>query len=443
MAKGPLTGALRHLRRAALLSDGAGLTDGELLERYLNERDEAAFESLLQRHGAMVLGVCRRILRNEADAHDAFQATFLVFVRKAAAIRPRALIGNWLYGVAHKTALKANAMNRQRRVKERQAGTAPRGGPREEVWQELETLLDEELSRLPERYRTAIVLCELEGKTLKEAARQLGYPQGTVASRLARGRTLLAQRLARYGFCLSGGALALTLAERAASAFVPRPLAVATVQAATAIAASQAVAGVLSPKVVALMEGVVKTMLLTKLKGMTTALLAVTLLSGGSLLAYRALGAEQAKAPRQVLATAAAEKDDKDKPDTDKKDEKAKPDKKDDKDKPAEKGSGYLGVMLKADESTGEVLVHSIFPDSPAAKAGFKENDVLLKVGDMEVKDANTVVDKVRGSKPGDKIAIHFKRGDKEMDVTITLGTRPADLDKKQEKEKEKENSEG
>src|SRR5262249_44841245 len=110
MANGKRNSVLRQLRRVALLRGGPGLTDGELLERYLASRDEAAFESLLQRHGPMVLGVCRRVLRNEADAHDAFQATFLVFVRKAPSIGQRQLVANWLYGVAHKTALKARAL---------------------------------------------------------------------------------------------------------------------------------------------------------------------------------------------------------------------------------------------------------------------------------------------------------------------------------------------
>src|SRR5260370_8413357 len=121
MAKGHLMGGvLQRLRRVAVRSEAAGLAECELLDRYLTRRDQAAFEALLQRHGAMVLGVCRRILRNEADAHDAFQATFLVFLRKAGSIVPRALVGNWLYGVAHKTSLKAKAMTRQRNVKELQ-----------------------------------------------------------------------------------------------------------------------------------------------------------------------------------------------------------------------------------------------------------------------------------------------------------------------------------
>src|SRR5690348_7122538 len=172
-----------HLRRAALRPDGAGLTDSELLELYVARREEAAFEALLRRHGPMVLGVCRRVLRNEADAEDAFQATFLVFVRKAASIRSRDMVSNWLYGVAHNTALKAKAMDRKRHVKEQEAGTVPKQEARTEVWQEVQTLLDTELSRLPDKYRVPIVLCDLEGKTIKEASCHLGWPQGTVATR--------------------------------------------------------------------------------------------------------------------------------------------------------------------------------------------------------------------------------------------------------------------
>jgi RNA polymerase sigma-70 factor (ECF subfamily) len=313
MAKGKLNGVLQHLRRVAILRNAADSTDGELLEVYLTNGDEAAFELLLERHGPMVLGVCRRVLRNEADAHDAFQATFLVFLQKAASIFPRGKVGNWLYGVAHKTALKAKALNRQRRVKERQAWTRPWTSPPEEVQQELLTRLDEAISRLPSKYRAPVVLCELEGKSLKEAARQLGCPLGTVASRLARGREMLAKRLACCGLSLARG----ILAHGTVSACVPTSLIVSTVQAATALAAGQAAAAaVLSPKVVALAEGVVKAMLMKKLKALTAVLLAVTLLgSRGMLLTYSTLRAEPKDARQAGQVSAAAPKDEKAKPD--------------------------------------------------------------------------------------------------------------------------------
>jgi RNA polymerase sigma factor (sigma-70 family) len=299
MANGRQRGVLRPLRRVALPPGGAGLTDGELLECYLAGRDEAAFEALLLRHGPMVLGVCRRVLRNDADAHDAFQAAFLVFVRKAPSMLPRARVGNWLYGVAHKTALKAKARNRRRSAREREAGAAPRAAPAEGDWQELLAPLDEALSRLPDKYRAPVVLCALEGKPLREAAQQLGCPQGTVASRLARARGMLARRLARYGAAVAGGALAAATAQ-AASAAVPTALAVSTVQAATTTA------GVISGNVAALTEGVLKAMLMTKLKSLTAVLLALALLGGAGLWAYRAWGAERGGAPPP-----AGQKDDK------------------------------------------------------------------------------------------------------------------------------------
>src|SRR5438105_4177454 len=186
-----LGAAIGRLRRAAFLPDRTEIADSELLTEYVRCRDETAFEVLLRRHGAMVLGVCRRVLGNEADAEDAFQATFLVLVRKAASVVPRALVGNWLYGVALNTARKARAMGEKRRTKERHAGAARKPdlpGRDSDPWL---AILDEELGRLPEKYRAAIVCCDLEGKKIKEAARHLHWPQGSVAGRLARARVLL------------------------------------------------------------------------------------------------------------------------------------------------------------------------------------------------------------------------------------------------------------
>src|SRR5262245_17060321 len=261
MAVRQLLAVLDRLRQAAPWHDGAGLRDGELLDRFLAEGDEAAFEALVQRHGPMVLGVCWRVLRNEADAEDAFQATFLVLARKASTIRPRGMVGNWLYGVASNTARNARAMILRRRQKEREAGAMPKQAAPERAWEELQPLLDQELPALPDKYRAPIVLCDLEGKTIREAARQLGCPQGTVATRLARGRALLARRLTRPGLSLSPTALAAALAQGQASAGVPTALVASTVKAATSFAAGQATTGLLSAAAAAMADAAVKSML--------------------------------------------------------------------------------------------------------------------------------------------------------------------------------------
>jgi RNA polymerase sigma factor (sigma-70 family) len=277
MVTGQMSEVIQHLRRTVLLRDGAGLTDGQLLEDYLSRRDEAALAALLRRHGPMVWGVCRRILRDYHDAEDAFQATFLVLVRKAASIVPREMVANWLYGVAHQTALKARATAARRKAWERQVTEMPEPAVAEQDhWLDLQPLLDEGLSRLPNKYRAVIILCDLEGKTRKEAARQLGVPEGTVAGWLARARTMLAKRLARCGLAVSGGPLAVVLAQNVASASVPTPVVLSTIKAATLLAASQSTSGIISAKVAVLMEGVLRTMFQAKLKVVTVVLLALT-----------------------------------------------------------------------------------------------------------------------------------------------------------------------
>jgi RNA polymerase sigma factor (sigma-70 family) len=283
MAATQMRDVLQQLRRTVLLQDSANLTDAQLLHGFTTRRDEAAVAALVRRHGPMVWNVCRRILRDYYDAEDAFQATFLVLVRKAASIASRELLANWLYGVAYQTAWKARATTAKRRAREKQVEVMPeREIVQRDLWRDVRPVLDQELSRLPQKYRISIILCDLEGKTRREAARQLGVPEGTVAGRLARARTMLAKRLARLGWSKSGGALAAMLAQNAASASVPASVACSTIKAATLFAAGQAAAGAISANAGALAEGVLKTMLLTKLKIATAALALVAVLGAGA-----------------------------------------------------------------------------------------------------------------------------------------------------------------
>src|SRR5262245_31193708 len=190
MATGQMSRVVRNLRRAAFLHDSGEMTDGQLLECFLARRDEAAFTALVRRHGPMVLGVCRRVLRNTQDAEDAFQATFLVLVRKAASLRQRELVGNWLYGTAYRAALEARTVNTSRRARERQVLQMPEGEAPDQtdVWRDVRPLLDEELNRLPDKYRVPVVLCDLEGRKRKEVARQLHITAGTLSSRVGTAR---------------------------------------------------------------------------------------------------------------------------------------------------------------------------------------------------------------------------------------------------------------
>src|SRR5262245_1322959 len=301
---------IQYVRRAALLRDGAGMSDGQLLECYVGRREQAAFRALVRRHGPMVWGVCRRVLGNDHDAEDAFQATWVVLVRKAACVVPRHMVANWLYGVAHQTARKARAVAMRRRVREKQVQDMPEPAAKvSECWHDLQALLDQELSGLPDRYRSAMVLCDLEGKSYKEAARELGCPEGTLSARLARGRALLAKRLARRGVTVSGVGLAAVLLQGAAAASVPPAVVSSTSGAASLVGAGPAAAGLISAKANALAQGVVKTMLLTKLKIATAVLLLVAVagMSAGGL--WHRAGAEQAAASPKPAATPAPARD--------------------------------------------------------------------------------------------------------------------------------------
>jgi RNA polymerase sigma-70 factor (ECF subfamily) len=280
-----MTVLLDQLGPAGLRGDAHRTTDGELLERFLKHREEAAFEALLRRHGPMVLGVCRRLVGNAHEAEDAFQATFLVLVRKAAQVVPRDTIGNWLYGVAYRTALKARGLAARRNRKERQMRDMPEQAleaDQHEVWLDLKPHLDQELQRLPPRYRAAVVLCDLEGKSRSEAARLLGLVEGTLSSRLARARRILAGRLAGRGLTLSMTSLALVLSGQTTAAAPPAGLLASTTQAASRLAPGEAVIDVVSAQVALLTKGVLKAMLLTRFTGVLAWVMAAALVALGA-----------------------------------------------------------------------------------------------------------------------------------------------------------------
>jgi RNA polymerase sigma factor (sigma-70 family) len=276
MTTKPNNNLIEHLRRAILLQDDTGVGDGELLGSFIERHDEAAFTTLVQRHGPMVWGVCSRLL-NHHDAEDAFQATFLVLVRRAGTIQSKEMVGNWLYGVAHQTALQACRSASRRRRREIQVTEMPdtQVVPQAQ-WTDVQTLLDQELSRLPNLYRTVLVLSDLEGRTRREIARQLGVPEGTVAGRLARARGMLVKRLTQRGVVLSGGALAAMLSQHVVSAGMPKWVMSSTIKTASWFAVGPATtAGAFSHQVVALTEGGLKTMQGSKLQIATVFLLIV------------------------------------------------------------------------------------------------------------------------------------------------------------------------
>jgi RNA polymerase sigma factor (sigma-70 family) len=279
------------IRRTMIRRDGGGLSDKQLLALFVKHREGDAFAALLNRHGPMVMGVCRRVLLNYHDAEDAFQATFLVFSRRAGTVNAQASIAGWLYRVAYRTALEARARIARRRGKELQVNDVPHPSIEpEEGQRELLALLDKELDGLPEKYRVPVVLCELEGCSHKEAARMLGIPEGTLSWRLSHAKKLLAKRLSRYGLAISCATLTAVMAPETASACL-RASTLKTVLSVGAVPAN----------VLALTEGVMKAMFLTKLK-ITFCFAALALMTGvgATGLTYRAT-AEQ---PREVAQRA-------------------------------------------------------------------------------------------------------------------------------------------
>lgn len=278
------TAAVREVVRQIAQDDPP--SDAALLTQYTRNRDHEAFAELLHRHGPVVLGVCRRLLANRQDAEDAFQAVFLILARKAASVRPAGMVGNWLYGVAVRTANKAKVAAARRWRREMATAMAPvsreHERPEDSLQRaELRAAIDQELGRLPDHLRAAVVLCDLGGKTRSEAARDLACPEGTIAARLHRARKLLAERFVKRGIALPAAGLTAVLTPEIGSAAVPSELARTTLVAAASFARNATSA--ISPTVEALAEGVIRTMTNGNLKLVLTAVLVSGLLTGGIL----------------------------------------------------------------------------------------------------------------------------------------------------------------
>ena len=309
MAGKQLGAAVRQFQRLLDVGTSVGLTDDELLARFVRHRDQASFESLVERHGPMVVSVCRGMLDDPNDAQDAFQATFLVLVRKSSSIRSGTSLGSWLYRVAYNMAIQINTDAARRKRLERRAAEMVIPIERKDAGgADLVPALYEEVNRLPEKYRLPVVLCHLEEMTHAQAARQLGWTEGMVRSRVARAREALRRRLVRRGMALSAPAVALALSERSASAAlcaVPPVWLDGTVKAAMAIAAGQtAAAGAVSASAVVLSERMIRSMTMTKLKLTAAAMLC----AGGAACVGAALVAAvpQQAAMREDSASSAA-----------------------------------------------------------------------------------------------------------------------------------------
>src|SRR5262245_20768432 len=249
MTQGGLPAVLRYLRRAVPVEGGnASGSDADLLGRFVDSRDGSAFEELVRRHASVVWNVCRRVLRDDAYAEDALQAVFLTLVSKGHTIGRRASVASWLHRVAHRVAVEAGRQAARRQAARRSAREVPvmehhltRPGD-DAAWGELRSVLDEELCRLPEKYRAPVVLCYLQGRSNAEAARELGCPSGTVVTRLAWARSRLRKRLTRRGLSAPAGLLAAGLLQPAEAAAVPPGLIDTTIRASLSMAAGQTAA---------------------------------------------------------------------------------------------------------------------------------------------------------------------------------------------------------
>jgi RNA polymerase sigma factor (sigma-70 family) len=300
-----MNGALEWARSTIRDRELSALSDAELLSHFLESREEASFAAIVKRHGPLVLGVCKRFLRNHHDAEDAFQAVFLVLMKRADSIKPRAQLASWLYGVAYKTAYKTRQYLGKHRVRERAAiRLFGRPDASDGQWDDFWFILDQELNRLPSKYRDPIILCDLDGRSRREAAHVLGILDGTLSGRLTRGRRQLAARLTRRGVSLSGAVMAALLVNESARAAMPPGLAATTVRGAlafsckgTLFSSSGAVA------IPSITRGVIHSMFMTKLWQAASVLFVAAALvgAGGTVLAYRGSGSDSATEQLEIV----------------------------------------------------------------------------------------------------------------------------------------------
>jgi RNA polymerase sigma factor (sigma-70 family) len=288
MSMASLGTLLRHIQHLAAGPGARPDTDRQLLDLFADRGDQAAFTALVSRHGPMVLRVCRRVLHHEQDAEDAFQATFLVLAGAARSIRRRDTVASWLHGVAYRTAMKAKRSAARRRNHEtrRAAEPAKVAGP---TWDDVQAVLDEEIERLPPRFREAFVRCMLEGKGGREAAAELGCKEATLKTRVNRARRQLRSRLTHRGIHLSALLAALSVAERSSRAAVPTLLSRATVRFGLSVAAGQPGGAGIPAHIAALAAGVTRAMALAKAKVAVVLVVAVGLLAAAGVLACQAL----------------------------------------------------------------------------------------------------------------------------------------------------------
>ncbi len=311
MGSSALAAGLRQLRVQLAARQRSVESDEQLLDAFTSRRDDNAFTVLVQRHGPMVLHVCRRTLGNEQDAEDAFQATFLVLARNAVALRSKTSLASFLHGTAYRTAMKAKQSAARRRKHESRASTQSPADPADELsWREVRTLLDEEIARLPEICRSVFVLCHLEDLSRAEAAQRLGLKECTVLSRLAKARKRLAQRLAHRGVELTAVLAAMGLAAQFASA-LPVELMATTIKAALALAAGEKLTGFVSASVAQLVKSATMAIAVNKAKIATALLLTASMLAGASVWAFRVLAANALMPSPLPAETPAAKANDK------------------------------------------------------------------------------------------------------------------------------------